>query len=438
MSSHVSPSPGTLPPEGLPPVKPPSGKFIAQLFLVPLLIVLCILALFFTLRGLFGIGGPRTAEQFLHSLDQTNADVRWRAAQDLAQVLLRDDKLAADPAFALDLAERLRNTLRESDADEKALQELTARLPSQPTEEDKKAVAKATNDLTAARKYAVYLAASLGSFSVPVGVPLLKEMALQTSGQEPKALAHRRRQAVWALANLGMNQQRFDSLTQVEKDAAIHTLTQESLGSGERGRWAKLGLERLEARLAGKPKGLGDEYLTLADAEDPFLRELLAFSLNFWEGNAQENERMDETLERLSHDDGNGESMLAQLSDEENQETQAITKSPGLKVRYNATIALARRGSPRVRIAVLKQMLDEKAQMQNFRRTQKDGKEVADEALARQTVLAALKAAAQLHRRQPTRDLSELRPLIENLTASDNAAVRTEAKTTLLALDQSN
>src|SRR5207244_6408731 len=105
-----APSSGTLPPGGLPPIKPPSGKFIAQLFLVPLLIVLGIMGLFFTLRGLFGIGGPRTAEQCFHTLDQANPDVRWRAAQDLAQVLPRDDMLASDPKFALDLADRLRQT----------------------------------------------------------------------------------------------------------------------------------------------------------------------------------------------------------------------------------------------------------------------------------------------------------------------------------------
>src|SRR5437868_7690041 len=142
-------SAGTLPPGGLPPVKPPSGKFIAQLFLVPLLIVLGIMGLFFTLRGLFGIGGPHTAEQFLHSLDQTNADVRWRAAQDLAQFLPRDDKLASEPKFALDLADRLRQTLNESEAGERALAQLTSKLPSYPTDEDKKAVNRATKDLEA-------------------------------------------------------------------------------------------------------------------------------------------------------------------------------------------------------------------------------------------------------------------------------------------------
>src|SRR5260370_42667341 len=145
MHPEASPS-GTLPSGGLPPVKPPSGKFIAQLFLVPLLIVVGIMGLFFTMRGLFGIGGAQTAQQYLNNLDQTNADVRWRAAQELAQVLPRDDKLASDPKFGLELADRLRRTLTESEAGEKKLAELTAKLAASPNDESKKALAKANQD----------------------------------------------------------------------------------------------------------------------------------------------------------------------------------------------------------------------------------------------------------------------------------------------------
>jgi hypothetical protein len=426
-----------MPPEGLPPVKPPSGKFIAQLFLVPLLIVIGILGLFFTMRSLFGLGGPRSAEQFLHHLDQTNADVRWRAAQDLAQVLLRDDKLASDPKFALDLADRLRQTLIDSEAGEKRLAEMIARMPSTPSKDDKSAVAKATSDLEAARKYALYLGSSLGSFTIPVGVPLLKEMALKETGQEPKALALRRRQAVWSLANLGMNLKRFDALSPVEQDAALETLKTEAASTSERGRWAKNALEWLQDRRAGKPRALGEDYLGLAEADDPFLRELVAFSLNFWEGDKQENERIDTVLDRLGRDMGKGEELLAQLAEDEDTPTQTITKYPGLKVRYNATVALARRGSPKVRLAMLKEMLDESAQLENFRRKQSNGKEVADEALARQTVVTTLQAIAELHRKVPQLDLSELRQAIDRLADSDNVLIRTEVKNTQNILDKS-
>src|SRR5262249_7265624 len=212
----------------------------------------------------------------------------------------------------------------------------------------------------------------------------------------------------------------------------------EAAGSGERGQWARSALERLQDRRAGKAHALGDDYLSLADAEDPFLRELVAFSLNFWEGDEQENKRIDETLGRLSRDMGKGEELLAQLTDDEDTATQTITKYPGLKVRYNATIALARRGSPRVSLPMLKEMLDESAQMDNFRRKLTNGKEVADEALARQTVVTTLQAIAELHREAPQLDLSELRPAIDKLAESDNVLIRTEVKNTQSVLDKPN
>src|SRR5260370_26417476 len=92
-----APSPDMPPPGGLPPVKPPSGKFIAQLFLVPLLIVVGVMGLFFTMRGLFGIGGAQTARQYLNNVAHTNAAVRWRAAHECAPVPPRADEIASDP-----------------------------------------------------------------------------------------------------------------------------------------------------------------------------------------------------------------------------------------------------------------------------------------------------------------------------------------------------
>lgn len=431
-----APSSGTLPPGGLPPVKPPSGKFIAQLFLVPLLIVLGIMGLFFTLRGLIGIGGPHTAEQFLHSLDQANPDVRWRAAQDLAQVLPRDDTLASNPKFALDLADRLRQTLADCDAGEGKLAELTAKQSSTPTDEARKALGKATKELEASREYAHYLASSLGGFAVPVGVPLLKDMALKETGQEPKALALRRRQAVWALANLGMSLKRFDNLPVADQDAALQTLEEEATGSGERGRWAKTALQSMDDHRAGKPRGLGDDFLTLADADDPWLRQLTALALNFWEGTPREKGRIEDVLVRLSYDMGKGEELLAWLADDAEEVTRSLTRKPGAEVRYNATVALARRGSARVRLPLLDEMLDEPGLQATFRVTNKDGREVADHAKVWLTMTSAVRAVAELHRQNPRLDLAMLRPRIDALAEHPNPTLRTEAKNTQNALGQ--
>src|SRR5439155_7977126 len=94
------------PERGLPPVEPPSGRFIAQLFLVPGLIVLGVLLALIAVFYLTKAG--HTPAYFLRQLDSDNADIRWRAASDLAQILKRPDKDSlrwkTDAAFALDLA----------------------------------------------------------------------------------------------------------------------------------------------------------------------------------------------------------------------------------------------------------------------------------------------------------------------------------------------
>jgi hypothetical protein len=107
---------------------------------------------------------------------------------------------------------------------------------------------------------------------------------------------------------------------------------------------------------------------------------------------------------------------------------------PGWEVRYNATLALAHRGSDKIQDdrawELLKEMLDEDQQLRNFRHKLKDGTEVSDEGPARLTVISALQAINELHRRRPEMDLSGLNDPIEKLTQSKNIAVRTEAKRT--------
>ena len=96
------------PPAGLPPVAPPSGKLMLQLFLVPGLIVVVLVAIALAWRWLFG--GPVSKTDFLDKLHDDNAEVRWRAAEQLAQVLQRDDALASDGDFARQLGLMLLET----------------------------------------------------------------------------------------------------------------------------------------------------------------------------------------------------------------------------------------------------------------------------------------------------------------------------------------
>jgi len=78
-------------PEELPPVKPPSAGFIVQLFLIPALIVMAIVAVW----ALFGklADSDNDWKQLATELGSSNEHRRWRAAEGLAQ-LLRNEQLA--------------------------------------------------------------------------------------------------------------------------------------------------------------------------------------------------------------------------------------------------------------------------------------------------------------------------------------------------------
>jgi hypothetical protein len=409
-----------------------------RLFLVPALIVGGLVAALILVppfvgwvgRVLTGRGAAesRSPEQFLHSLDDANPDVRWQAASDLAQVLLRDDRLASDGPFALELAARLDRARTASAAAEQTYAERLPKLkPEDATRERKK--------LEADRNYILYLGACLGNFMVPAGVWELEDLAGQEKGLEPLALGERRRQAVWALANLGENLKRFDKLPPDRQQVVIDQL--EAAKKGEQSSAARKLAEYLRRRLDGHPGALAvDKVLEkCADADDPSLREMAAFAMNFWTGTAAEDARMEKALLRLSHDDGRGEAELSRLLEENPSPTRTVVKRPGFRVQVNATNALARRGSPQVRLGLLEVMLDEPLLRERFViQDRKSGKEQPDEALVVTTVVSTLKAVDELHRKRPEMDLSGLRPLIDRLAQNPNKAVQAEAQRAQIAL----
>jgi hypothetical protein len=108
----------------------------------------------------------------------------------------------------------------------------------------------------------------------------------------------------------------------------------------------------------------------------------------------------------------------------------------GREVRYNAVLALAHRGSPRITEVwdVLLEMLDEDQQLQNYTPRSGDGRGVPDETAARTTVIGALQAVRDLHEKQPKMDLSALKAPIEKLTQSANGTVSVQAKQAILAV----
>jgi hypothetical protein len=452
-SPAVPPPNGEAKPDpGLPTVTPPSGSMFFRLFGVPALIVgglVLVLILAQPLIGKFGslLGrgwGSASPEKFLRDLDNTNKEVRWRAADDLAQVLLRDDNLASDSAFALQLTQRLRRTLDTSAPFEKAHAEQYAKLSP---EEENRELKKLESD----RDYVLLLAQCLSRFMVPVGAPVLEELAVQESGLDQRGLSARRRQALWALANLGQNVKRFDNFS-TEQQEAVQSQLETAAEGGEQSAAAKAALDYLKRRQEGRPTAMGVDRVVekCADADDPSLRELAAFVANFWNGDAAENARMEKALVRLSNDTGKGEDELAKLEEQkppetdsllakfvEREETRSLVKKPGFRVQVNAAVALARRGSPKVRLELLQTMLDEDELRSIFVvQAKKGGAERPDEAVVVETVINTLKAVAELHRKDPQRDLSTLQPNIDKLAHNPNSAVQTEAGQVVLALSK--
>lgn len=119
MSASVptpTPGPGSRP-EDLPPVTPPSAGFIVQLFIIPALIVLGVVSVW----ALFGKMADSGSDwqQLVAELGGGNEHRRWRAAQELAQLLTNEriapptdrQPLAVNPAVASALSELLKESL---------------------------------------------------------------------------------------------------------------------------------------------------------------------------------------------------------------------------------------------------------------------------------------------------------------------------------------
>jgi len=417
----------------LPPVQPPSGKFIVELFLVPGLIVGLVVCLL--LLANWFLSGPQTPEAFLKRLDDPNMEVRWRAASDLAQVLPRNDKLAANPDFALQLAERLQQAIQDSAADEQAL---AVRLPGlSPAEAERQG-----SKLRERRNYISYLTLAQGGFLVPVGVPLLRQIAEDDSGPEkmethPHAL--RRRQAVAALAGLMSHQfKRFDKLSGLDKTEVVLQL--EALAEkGEHSEWVRQARDFLRRRQEGKADALGvDATLEkCARAEDPVLREFTAQALFFWQGTAEENERMEATLERLSRDDGKGEDHLIAFSGPNPNEVIDFYPKPGIIIRINAAQALAHRGSPRAgaMLDLYRELLDEGDLNRTILLQDKSGSTQPSQGKILGILHLTLDVLAELHKQRPDLDFSSLRPSIDRLAGHADPTIQKAASDLQKALD---
>jgi len=139
----------------LPPVEPPTGTFILQLFLIPLTIVSIVVLLWLTFSWLAHMGSDDPAA-LVRDLQKADAS-SWQHAYELADLLRspdpRYDALRQDPALAKQLSDILLDDL------------------NQPASEGK------SDEFRNKRR--MFLARALGSFETPEVIPALVRAASQ-------------------------------------------------------------------------------------------------------------------------------------------------------------------------------------------------------------------------------------------------------------------
>jgi hypothetical protein len=115
---------------------------------------------------------------------------------------------------------------------------------------------------------------------------------------------------------------------------------------------------------------------------------------------------------------------------------EAFPSAEGWKIRYNAAGALARRGSADMPWDVVLEMLDEDRQLRNFRVQLQDGTLVPDEAAARLTIVYALRALADWHKKQAdhskevTPELATVYAAVDKLASNPIMEIKTQAENT--------
>jgi hypothetical protein len=292
-----------VPNVGLPPVQPPSGRFIAQLFVIPGLIIFVVVLLY--IGSTLMVQRDREPSQFLAQLDSDNADIRWRGAADLAQILKRPEpatlRWKADAKFALDLAERLDLAFQRILNEEQAGPDKDKDLPWRRLSKD--------------RDFLSYLAAALGEFHAPVGAPVLCAILKHDTSPDLKGNTLQRRKAMWALMNTGESLKGFTKMPTEQQQSLIAGLKAEAVGTSARATWARTALYYIDksALPTGSLDGVvkvDETLVATANADDRFLRELTAMSFNFWDG-----ENAEATLLKLAKDDGHGTLLRVEEND---------------------------------------------------------------------------------------------------------------------------
>ena len=108
MSEPANPRPTLSPDDALPRVEPPTGAFVVQLFVVPAVIVMVIVAVWVLFNWLAQMGSD--PHQYLEQIRKQNAN-SWIAAHNLAEELRTQPALRQDREVARELGLMLQESL---------------------------------------------------------------------------------------------------------------------------------------------------------------------------------------------------------------------------------------------------------------------------------------------------------------------------------------
>lgn len=167
-SAPVASAPVVTGDQLLPPVEPPNARFIMQLFIIPAIIVLCVVMVWM-LFGWLASHGEEDTGSIVKSL-RSSSHARWQAANELARMLQlekRYPKLKENRLLASELAQLLGEYLEAGNADDNSINMRS------------------------------FLCRSLGEFRVDDGMTVLLKVVRED--QQPAV----RREAIKALAVLG-------------------------------------------------------------------------------------------------------------------------------------------------------------------------------------------------------------------------------------------
>jgi HEAT repeat protein len=171
----------------LPPVEPPSAGFLVQLFVIPGLIVVLIVAVWLMFHWLAQMGND--AQAYVEAL-RSDSPSRWRSAFNLSQALRSDGnlELKQDEAAAQQIADMLRAELA---------QPVETAKPSEGLNREQRIKAEL------ALRY--YLASALGYFHSPKVLPALLKAATTSRTDDDQDI---RRAALESIARLSLTRSR--------------------------------------------------------------------------------------------------------------------------------------------------------------------------------------------------------------------------------------